>query len=612
MNKYIEERCIGRGSYGCAYLVTETSSGNKYVVKKIPVELMTDKEKQQAFAEVDLLSKLNSPFVVQYKENFVEGTVLHIVMGYCDGGDLANCIKAQPPATYFSLDRVLDWFVQMACAIKYLHERHILHRDLKTSNIFLTGRDIVKLGDFGIARTLNSTMDQAKTVVGTPYYMSPEVCESKPYSYASDIWALGCVLYEICTLKHAFDAPNILMLIVKIIQHDFAPLPPCYPAELTDLLRALLDKDPEQRPTIDRVLETPMVVRHMEQLHAKGGHLSEHFVQGAKVMPLMKAPPVVEIFEYSYDDDDAWQPPTPAAAAGWTPAEDEVEERIEPEELLKPNYATEYSEECLDSKHIDYGRKVVRRKALTLDQKYNLKSIHYMSKLHLDAELEMALSDEDRSPVVKRPKARAVVRPVGKAVVVPPPVEADDAYSGSSNYDSGDDDHYTSMSEYEAEENFYSDDSDFDDGPPRTELAYSDDFEDAEAEVIEYANDDFSSDDETDLSMDSKLLVLESYDDELRRPSSRRASKDSHYVNLDTTALFNFTGMLTMVLLFICTCTYIRMKFPTLFDRGQLPGKHEGLTGLCWKASRIGERKSEWVAGMLLAMAVHRLFIAPA
>ncbi|RHZ03256.1 hypothetical protein DYB37_013747, partial [Aphanomyces astaci] len=266
MNKYLEERCIGRGSYGCAYLVTEITSGHKYVVKKIPIELMTDKESKQAFAEVELLSKLRHSFVVQYKENFVEGTVLHIVMEYCDGGDLTARIKAlkADDAALFPPTLVLDWFVQMALAIKYLHQRHILHRDLKTSNIFLTRQNIVKLGDFGIARTLDSTMDHAKTVVGTPYYMSPEVCESKPYSYASDIWALGCVLYEVCTLKHAFDAPNILMLIVKIIQHDFPPLPPCYPVEFTSLLQALLQKDPAKRPSIDAILHMPMIQAHVQ------------------------------------------------------------------------------------------------------------------------------------------------------------------------------------------------------------------------------------------------------------------------------------------------------------------------------------------------------------
>ena len=108
----------------------------------------------------------------------------------------------------------------MAMAIQYMHERRVLHRDLKTSNIFLTSNNIIKLGDFGIARVLDSTLEQAKTVVGTPYYMSPEVCENKPYSYASDIWALGCVLYETCTLEHAFKASNLLGLVFKIVQQQ--------------------------------------------------------------------------------------------------------------------------------------------------------------------------------------------------------------------------------------------------------------------------------------------------------------------------------------------------------------------------------------------------------
>jgi NIMA (never in mitosis gene a)-related kinase 1/4/5 len=226
MLKYEEGRCIGRGSYGSAHLVTERATNQRYVIKKIPMELLSESEKQQSFREVELLAKLKHPNVVEYKESFVENNVIHIVMAYCDGGDLAGRIKERAAIAangghgYFDTRQILDWFVQMAMAIKYLHEQRILHRDLKTSNIFLTTQNVIKLGDFGIAKTLDSTLDQAKTVVGTPYYMSPEVCESKPYSYASDVWSLGCVLYEIVALKHAFDAPNILTLILKIVQND--------------------------------------------------------------------------------------------------------------------------------------------------------------------------------------------------------------------------------------------------------------------------------------------------------------------------------------------------------------------------------------------------------
>jgi NIMA (never in mitosis gene a)-related kinase len=221
MDKYEELKCIGRGSYGSAHLVRERCSGGRFVVKKIPIELLSDKEKAQSFREVELLAKLKHPNVVEYKESFVDGDVIHIAMAYCDGGDLAGRIRERADTKrFFYISQILDWFVQMALAIKYLHEQRILHRDLKTSNVFLTTENVVKLGDFGIAKTLDSTLDQASTVVGTPYYMSPEVCESKPYSYASDVWALGCVLYELVALRHAFDAPNIIMLILKIVQHD--------------------------------------------------------------------------------------------------------------------------------------------------------------------------------------------------------------------------------------------------------------------------------------------------------------------------------------------------------------------------------------------------------
>lgn len=221
MDAYEELQCIGRGSYGSAHLVRERGSGARFVVKKIPMELLSAKEKAQSFREVELLAKLSHPNVVEYKENFVRGDVLYIVMAYCDGGDLAGRVRERADArAFFDAPQILDWFVQMALAIKYLHEQRVLHRDLKASNVFLTTENVVKLGDFGIAKTLDSTLDQARTVVGTPYYMSPEVCESKPYGYASDVWALGCVLYELVALRHAFDAPNILTLILKIVQQD--------------------------------------------------------------------------------------------------------------------------------------------------------------------------------------------------------------------------------------------------------------------------------------------------------------------------------------------------------------------------------------------------------
>jgi len=111
----------------------------------------------------------------------------------------------------------MNWFVQMCLALEYIHRRKVLHRDIKSSNVFLTSNNTVKLGDFGISKVLDSTNDIALTVQGTPYYMSPEVCQSKGYSYKSDVWSLGCILYELCTLKHAFHSENLLGLVFKIV-----------------------------------------------------------------------------------------------------------------------------------------------------------------------------------------------------------------------------------------------------------------------------------------------------------------------------------------------------------------------------------------------------------
>uniref|UniRef100_A0ABM0MCB1 non-specific serine/threonine protein kinase n=1 Tax=Saccoglossus kowalevskii TaxID=10224 RepID=A0ABM0MCB1_SACKO len=112
------------------------------------------------------------------------------------------------------------------------------------NNIFLTRRGIVKLGDFGIAKVLNSTVELARTCIGTPYYLSPEICENRPYNNKSDIWALGCVLYELCTLKHAFEAGNMKNLVLKIIRGSFPPVSPKYSYELRNLQAQLFKRNP--------------------------------------------------------------------------------------------------------------------------------------------------------------------------------------------------------------------------------------------------------------------------------------------------------------------------------------------------------------------------------
>ena len=226
MEAYSIVRQIGRGNFGSVFLVdrlepppTPPSPPLRCGVKKIAIFDMSEKEAAQAKVEAALLADLAHPCIVSYIDSFIQEGHLHIVMEYCEDGDLGSAMKrAREEGAHFSEAQILDWFAQLCFAVCYIHDRHVLHRDLKSQNVFLAGGNMVRLGDFGISRVLDYTFATAKTVVGTPYYMSPEVCQNKPYDRSSDVWALGCVLYEMCTLTHAFESSNLLGLVSKIVQ----------------------------------------------------------------------------------------------------------------------------------------------------------------------------------------------------------------------------------------------------------------------------------------------------------------------------------------------------------------------------------------------------------
>lgn len=148
-------------------------------------------------------------------------------------GDLAFHIKkTSQQQGRFEEKEIVNWMIQIATSLEFIHIRRVIHRDIKTQNLFLTGNNTVKLGDFGISKVLESTTQVAMTVVGTPYYMAPEACQSAPYTTKSDIWALGCICYELCTLQQPFRADNLLGLVFKIVQETPAPLPSTYSLEL--------------------------------------------------------------------------------------------------------------------------------------------------------------------------------------------------------------------------------------------------------------------------------------------------------------------------------------------------------------------------------------------
>ncbi|XP_072191545.1 serine/threonine-protein kinase Nek1 isoform X2 [Excalfactoria chinensis] len=264
MDKYIKVQKIGEGSFGKAFLVKDKENSQQYVIKEINISKMSNKEREESRREVAVLANMKHPNIVLYRESFEENGCLYIVMDYCEGGDLFKKINAQK-GVLFSEDQILDWFVQICLALKHIHDRKILHRDIKSQNIFLTKDGTIQLGDFGIARVLNSTVELARTCIGTPYYLSPEICQNRPYNNKSDIWALGCVLYEMCTLKHAFEAGNMKNLVLKIISGSFPPVSVHYSCELRNLLSQLFKRNPRDRPSVNSILEKNFIAKRVEK-----------------------------------------------------------------------------------------------------------------------------------------------------------------------------------------------------------------------------------------------------------------------------------------------------------------------------------------------------------
>lgn len=160
-------------------------------------------------------------------------------------------------------------------AIKHIHDRKILHRDLKSQNVFLTERGEIKLGDFGIAKCLKNTIEVAKTVVGTPYYFSPEIIQNKPYSFKSDIWSLGILLYEMCALKMPFDGSNLASLSIKIIKGNYTPLPTSFTRDIRGLISSLLHVDMNKRPSINEILRNSLIKHRIKNFLSESDYERE-------------------------------------------------------------------------------------------------------------------------------------------------------------------------------------------------------------------------------------------------------------------------------------------------------------------------------------------------
>ena len=172
---------------------------------------------------------MDSKYVIKYYDCFLEDGKLNIVMQYAPNGTLHSRLHAQRGKA-LPEDKVWQFFIQALLGLRHVHSKKIIHRDVKSLNLFFDQDDNVLVGDLGIAKVLSPNTMFARTIVGTPYYLSPEVCNAQKYSFKSDVWALGCILFELCALQQAWSGANLLNVVYKIVQQTQPPLPSLYSA----------------------------------------------------------------------------------------------------------------------------------------------------------------------------------------------------------------------------------------------------------------------------------------------------------------------------------------------------------------------------------------------
>ncbi|ORY87513.1 kinase-like domain-containing protein [Leucosporidium creatinivorum] len=257
---------IGTGSFGIIRKVKRRPDGMILARKELNYGRMDERDLRQLTEEVNILEQLGSnDNIVRYHERFVDkpNNMLYILMEYCEGGDLAKVIqRCRNTKTYLSEDVVWAYLTQITLALYDCHaetDAHgrrkaiILHRDLKPENVFLDNENNLKLGDFGLSKAMAQAA-MTQTYVGTPYYMSPELINGQPYDVKSDIWALGCLIYELCAGHPPFhEARTQPELAVMIRESKIPDLPKPYTAHLGQVVRAMLKQNPKHRPNTSQI-----------------------------------------------------------------------------------------------------------------------------------------------------------------------------------------------------------------------------------------------------------------------------------------------------------------------------------------------------------------------
>ena len=263
---------LGDGAYSIVYKVKRKEDSNIYALKKVKLNGLSDKEKQNALNEVRILASVKSSFVISYKEAFIDedSESLCIVMEYADKGDLYQKIVHFKRKGCF-IEEIDAWkiLIQMTRGLKSLHDLKILHRDLKSANIFLFSDGTAKIGDLNVSKVAKRGLGYTQT--GTPYYASPEVWNEKPYDNKSDIWSLGCVAYEMLTLHPPFRGKDMEDLYKRVCKGEYKKIGDKYSEDMNEIIDYLLKVNPKERPSCDDILKHPVIKKRLEFFQSQAG-----------------------------------------------------------------------------------------------------------------------------------------------------------------------------------------------------------------------------------------------------------------------------------------------------------------------------------------------------
>ena len=256
---------IGEGSYSTVLKVQRIADGNIYALKRVKFYKLSEKERENALNEIRILASVKSKNVISYKEAFYDekDSSLGIVMEYADNGDLFQLItERKKTKNYFTEQEVWKVFIQLLNGLKALHDFKILHRDIKSANVFLFKGGVCKLGDLNVSKVARKGLGYTQT--GTPYYASPEVWEEKPYDSKSDVWSLGCVIYEMITLRPPFQAKSMEELYKKVMRGIYPKLSSKYSEDLSDIIKLMIQVEAGARPSCEELLKMPIITKRIE------------------------------------------------------------------------------------------------------------------------------------------------------------------------------------------------------------------------------------------------------------------------------------------------------------------------------------------------------------